>query len=61
MDSGFYSRCQLHLAATGKREDDKIFLSLDDLLKSPNFEFMPQTKVTGMSAKDKNVTLKNKN
>lgn len=59
MDSGFYSRCQLHLAATGKRDDDKIFLSLDDLLKSANFKLIPQTKVTGMDVKDKNVILEN--
>ena len=59
MDSGFYSRCQLHLAATGKRDDGKIFLNLDDLLESPNFELIRQTKVTGMNAADKNITLEN--
>ncbi len=59
LDKGYYSRCQLHLSAVGKRSDGQIYLDMTSLQAHPNFEMFCETKVVKLEADKKKLILNN--
>ncbi len=57
-ESFFYSRCQLHLAASGKRSVEKMKFVADDWPKKNNINFVAGAEVIGLDPEKQTVLAK---